>query len=371
MRTSGVWCTSKRALGGVTAAVALAVLLSSCTSPADSTAGQGSSGGPGGSSRPTTTRSSPRPTGPPTASYPDFWRVPHAGDPTDPRSAEMMRAIEHSSDQRYVLLSGTDSPRWGAPYYEADAATTPATVTCMGSPCFDFPESRTVQFRIPAGARPSLDADRELVVVDRTANAVLWLWRACPPEACGRWTAHGVSMTSLASDEIDRCWAQRYPNAVPDANLANFGHRGLPGLYLGIRYQEVAADQSIPHVLKIAIPDTASSHVYPYVGDEGRGGSIPEGTLIRLKSSVDLGALPPAARVIAQALQTYGAVVGDTSGGPVELKVENLFVEQSQDRWANLGINANSLSRIPLTDFEVVKQGYGSPGPVPASCPNG
>jgi hypothetical protein len=179
-----------------------------------------------------------------------------------------------------------------------------------------------------------------------------------------------MSLTSIASNEIDRCWVQHYPNQVPWSNRANFGHRGLPGLYLGIRYQEVV-DQSIPHVLKIAIPDTASSHVYPYVGDEGRGGAIPEGTLIRLKASVDLAGLSPAARVIAQALQTYGAVVGDTSGGPVELKVENLFVEQSTDRWGNLSVNANSLSSIPLTDFEVVKEGYGSPGPVPGSCPSG
>src|SRR5207249_1274073 len=155
-------------------------------------------------------------------------------------------------------------------------------------------------------------------------NAVLWLWRACPPSHCGSWIAHGMSFTAIGSDELDRCWAQQFPTLVRPSDLQNSGHRGFPGLYEAVLYGEVAADRSISHVLKIAIPDTASSHVYPFVGDEGRGGSIPEGTLLRLKPSVDLSGLTPAALVIARALKTYGAVVGDTSGGPVELKVENL-----------------------------------------------
>ena len=347
-------------------ALAVALLACACT-------GGSPRGGGEVSHAPTATVTSSSPAGPPTASYPDFWRTPHDGDPIDPRSAEMMRAIEQAARRPYVFLSGTDGPRWGAPYYEASATEATVAVTCPGPPCYSFPPSGTIRFRIPSDARPSQDTDRELVVIDRTpgTDAVLWLWHACPPHACGTWTAHGISFTSLDSDELDRCWAQHYPGAVPASNLQNVGHRGLPGLYLGIRYGEVATDRSISHALKIAIPDTASSHVYPYVGDEGRGGSIPEGTLMRLKRTVALSSLSPAARVIARALKRYGAVVGDTSGGTVGLKVENLVVEHSPDRWARLRINGESLSKIPLSDFEIVKLGYGAPGPVPASCPTG
>ncbi len=355
--------------------VAVGLMGSACTSSVkpgtDGATGPG--GAHGSSDSSPSSAPSPSPTGPPTASYPDFWRVPHDGDPVDPNSSSMMRAIERSTDHPYVLLSGTSGPRWGAPYYEAEAGGSQVTVTCPADPCFDFPASGTVRFRIPDAARPSQDPDRELVVIDRNpdTNAVLWLWRACPPASCGRWTAHGMSFTSFDSNEVDRCWVRQYPNVVPWSNLANVGHRGLPGAYLGIRYDEVATDRSIPHVLKLAIPDTGGSHVYPYVGDESRGGSIPEGTLVRLKASVDISGLSPAAQVIARALQTYGAVVGDTSGGPVELKVENLFVEGSRVRWSSLGIGPSSLSKIALRDFEVVRAGYGAPGPPPAACPTG
>jgi hypothetical protein len=300
----------------------------------------------------------------------DFWRTKHDGDPADPSSAAMIRTLARTSTTGFVSLSGTDGSRWGAPYYTADASSQPLTVRCPSDPCYDFPSSGQVVFRIPSGALPSNDPDRELVVIDRSpeVNAVLWLWRACPPIHCGSWTAHGMSYTVIASDELDRCWAQQFPTLVRPSNLQNSGHRGFPGLYEAVRYEEVALDRSISHVLKIAIPDTASSHVYPFVGDEGRGGSIPEGTLIRLKPTVDLSRLSSAARVVARALQTYGAVVGDTSGGPVELKVENLVAEHAHDRWAHLNINADSLASLPLRDYEVVKLGYGSPSPDPAPC---
>jgi hypothetical protein len=61
-------------------------------------------------------------------------------------------------------------------------------------------------------------------------------------------------------------------------------------------------------------------------------------------------------------------VVGDTSGGPVELKVENLFAERSSDRWAHVKIRAGSLARLPLSEYEVVKLGSGSPSPDPGPC---
>jgi hypothetical protein len=362
------------------AVILLAALAAACTSPATSggrrpsTTAPASLGSPSGTASPVSPSGpAPRETGPPTAGYPDFWRVRHDQDPVDPRSPEMMRAIEQASDKPFVYLSGTDSGRWGTPYFEADPSTPQVEVSCPASPCFDFPDSDKIPFRIPPQARPSFDSDHGFVVIDRTpgVNAALWLWRACTPAACGRWTAHGMSYTSLDSDEIDRCWAQHYPSVVPASNLANFGHRGLPGLYLGIRYDEVATDRSIPHVLKIAVPNTASSHVYPYVGDESRGGDIPEGTLLRLKSSVDLSGLSRAARVIAEALKTYGAVVGDTSGAPVELKVENLVVERAPHKWSDVGISATSLSTLPLTDFEVVQADRDAPGPPPESCPNG
>jgi hypothetical protein len=352
----------------VVLALGLAVMTAGCTG-VDGPPGAG--GTPSGSPTPT-----PRGTVSPTADPPvtyvstNFWLAKHDKDPVDPRSTQMIRAMIRTSTTRSVFLSGTDSSRWGAPYYEADAASPTLSVRCPADPCYDFPSSGDVVFRIPSDALPSDDRDRELVVIDRSpgVNAVLWLWRACPPIDCGSWTAHGMSITAIASDELDRCWARSFPTLVRPSDLQNSGHRGFPGLYQAVRFDEVTRDRAITHVLRVAIPDTASSHVYPFVGDEGRGGTIPEGSLLRLKPTADLSKLSPAARVIARALQTYGAVVGDTSGGPVELKVENLFVEHSSHRWAHVKIDAGSLATLPLSDYEVVMLGFGAPSPNPAPC---
>jgi hypothetical protein len=69
------------------------------------------------------------------------------------------------------------------------------------------------------------------------------------------------------------------------------------------------------------------------------------GLRLRLKSSVDISGLPPQARVIAQALKTYGAVVADNGSA--------WYISGTQDsRWNNDQLDA--LKRFTGTDFEAV-----------------
>jgi len=120
--------------------------------------------------------------------------------------------------------------------------------------------------------------------------------------------------------------------------------------------------RSIAHVLKIAVPATRCQHVFPMVRDEcGTTARYapPEGTRIRIKPSIDLSRLPlsPAARVVARALQRYGAVIGDQSGRGVVLKVENTVMEGKGWLWQGI-LDARSLSPIPLTAYQVIRHGY-------------
>ena len=105
-----------------------------------------------------------------------------------------------------------------------------------------------------------------------------------------------------------------------------------------------------------------------YASEEQSADYPPMGQRFRLRADFDITGFSPDVQVILRALQTYGAVVGDTSGGPVELKVENLFAEHSPDRWAHIKIGADSLAKLPLSDYEVVKLGYGSPAPNEFPC---
>jgi hypothetical protein len=129
-----------------------------------------------------------------------------------------------------------------------------------------------------------------------------------------------------------------------------------------VRWDEIDAG-SIDHALKIAINNTCD-HVWPLVGDEGcnGGGLIPEGTRIRIRPEVDLSTygLSRAQLTIVTALQRYGAFVGDQSGGGVALKVENTVAEGRGDLWNGV-LDPRSLSKIPLSAYEVVERGWGQP----------
>jgi hypothetical protein len=129
-----------------------------------------------------------------------------------------------------------------------------------------------------------------------------------------------------------------------------------------VRYDEVVAGR-IPHVLKISVHSTRCEHVFPMVGNEcgtRDRHAPPEGTRIRIRPNVDLSKLrlSRAGRVLATALQRYGAVIGDQSGGSITLKLENTVAAGRGQRWDGL-LSATSLRAIPLRYFEVIRLGYG------------
>jgi hypothetical protein len=320
-----------------------------------------------------------------------FWNTKHnQTGVTDGMSGTWIAALKKEVGANdYIKLVGTDSDAYGtAIYVVSDRDSLPQTKITCNDPsghCYGFKGS-SYWLRVPRSARPSDDNDSEMVVLDqsRDANVAVWLYRACPP----RWvnafctdqgsgdtfTAYGMSVHNLSSSGLDGCWPTHYPVFFPPPPLGpndpnNRGHRGIPGAFIGVRYEEVVAGL-VAHTLKVSLPNTkADTNYFPLSAAEQNLGDIPEGVLIRIKPSVNLHDpkydLNGYALVIAEALQDYGAVVGDTSDNSANLKVENLFVEGSPYRWDNpdpaKDIGSDSLSGIPLEDFEFVKRGYGVP----------
>jgi hypothetical protein len=321
-----------------------------------------------------------------------FWNVKHnSSSIVDSRSDLYIDRLKAAVvGTNYIKLVGTESDSDGTPFYAVPNSgdPPPATKIVCNDPsgdCFGFNGS-TYWLRMPAGANPSDDSDSEMVVFDlnKDANVVVWLYRACPPRFVNAFctdggsndtfTAYSISIDSLSSSGLDGCWPTHYPLQFPSPplgpnDLNNEGHRGLPGSVIGVRYDEVVAGL-IAHTLKIAIPNTKDDrNFFPMVAPENNGGDIPEGILIRIKPNVDLTdpkwGLNDYSYVIAKALQDYGAIVGDTSADTANLKVENLFAENSPLSWhsSNLDkdIGPDSLKSIPLGSYEFVKRGYGVP----------
>jgi hypothetical protein len=191
--------------------------------------------------------------------------------------------------------------------------------------------------------------DAALTVIDRSTNQVVGLFGA--HVSGGTWSVTGLSRYRYRSNGI--------AGGLPGGRKANFGHRGIPASVAAVTRDEIRKGR-IRHRLEIYWHETASrtpggaSAYFPMTGSEsGKTGVVPEGAVIRIKPSIDLGKLhlSRAALVIARALQRYGAVVGDNAGRGNCLKL------QGNAHWSGI-LNKDSLRRIPWKDFVFVKGGY-------------
>ncbi len=292
---------------------------------------------------------------PATAGSGSYW-ANDIGDqaPTDPNSDSIIAFIQADSTTNYVALSGTTSNgRWGTPVYlAADGDPTYSVVnSCLSH---EPPEFRSM--RIPTGAQPDPTSDASMVVIDAAKGLEYGLWHTSYDPVLDEWSSCGGSVYYLASNML--------AGSLKESNeRRNYGHRGIPPDLLAVTWQEIQSG-SIDHVLRMAVNTTKCKHVFPMSGDEC--GTIaqfapPEGAIVRIKQSVDLGSLglSAAALEIAEALQHYGAVISDQSGGPTEIKVENTVAEGRGWLWRGV-LSGTSLSKIPLSSFEVVKLGYGA-----------
>ena len=273
--------------------------------------------------------------------------------PVARRSAEIISFLRADNTTNYVHLSGASSTgRWGNPIYWAgpsDSAYHVKNSCSLGQP------REFSSVRIPDGARPDSTSDASMTVYERAKGLVYGFWRAAYDPATDTWSACGGTVYYLTSNGL--------AGSVPESDQPkNKGHHGVPPSTFAVRYGEVRAGQ-INHVLKIAVDTTKCVHVFPMAGDECGTWSQyapPEGTRIRIKRWVHLTKLrlSPAARTVARALKNYGAIIGDQSGGPVELKLENTIAEGRGWKWREV-LNRKSLARIPLRLFQVIRHGYG------------
>jgi hypothetical protein len=107
----------------------------------------------------------------------------------------------------------------------------------------------------------------------------------------------------------------------------------------------------IRHALRFTVSRTRRAYIYParhYASSDTSLSLPPMGMRVRLKASFDISTYPPAARVILQALKTYGMLVADNGG--------NWFISGAPDpRWNDAELN--TLKQVQGSNFEVVNMG--------------
>jgi len=256
-----------------------------------------------------------------------------------PRSDAILAAARPSMQLKSSFYSAVwQGSRGGVPVNIVDSRATPMVSVIGGMYGY---LSDLDGHPIPPAPRleghPGMAWDRHMLLVDSATCTSHEFFYVTPPFApfTSRWVADTVVKIDLNSNTTRRGSA-----------IASGGSMLAPML----RYDEVASGR-IDHVLGVLLPSISSlPPVWPAVGSDGRS-TNPDaprmGTWLRLRSDADLSALGPDARLIAEALQQHGAVLGDT--GPPDSFV---VVGENDARWND--VDLRTLSTLTLSDFEVV-----------------
>jgi len=231
---------------------------------------------------------------------------------------------------------------FGSGLYEGRPIGIPFDVVSHATPrsrvSFDYAdESDRVPYPIPKavhieGGRSS-DGDRHALLLDRDACKLYELYALYPRG--GGWHAGSGALWNLRS------------NALRPAGWTSADAAGLPILPGLARYDEVARGV-IDHALRFTAPRTRKAYVYParhYASSSDDPSLPPMGLRVRLKADVDVSGFPRQARVVLQALKTYGMILADNGS--------SWYVSGAPNpKWSNDDLH--SLGRITGADFEVV-----------------
>lgn len=232
---------------------------------------------------------------------------------------------------------GTTESHYGIPYVVVSGNTAKVPVA------FDYAdESDAGPYPIPADppieGGPGSSGDRHILIVDRDNWILYELFAAYPPSAGQGWTAGSGAIFDLNS------------NALRPAGWTSADAAGLP-IFPGLaRYDEVESG-AIHHALRFTASATRRAYVHParhWASSSTDPTRPPMGMRVRLKANVDISAYPPHARVVLQALKTYGMILADNGS--------NWYVSGVSDpRWDPAIFDA--FRSIHGSDFEVVRMG--------------
>ena len=270
----------------------------------------------------------------PVAPADSIWRARVDQLPVAANSSAYIASIGADKTVHADFGSGTwDGEPIGIPVTLVPPGTTPVKVS------FDYAdESDPGPYPIPGNALVEGGAqstgDRHVIALDPSDCHDYELYDAVRSSS-GAWHAGSGAVFNLGSDALR-------PAGWTSADAA--GLPILPGL---ARYDEDAGG-AIDHALRITVPRSQAAYLWPARHDASSDSDPdlpPMGLRLRLKADVNISSLPPQARVVAQALKTYGAIVADNGSA--------WYISGTQDqRWNNDELAA--LSTLTGNDFEAV-----------------
>jgi len=255
-------------------------------------------------------------------------------------------ALPVAADSAQIISSiGVDvglHPDFGSGLYDGQPIGIPFDVVTKKTPRYHpqfgyadesdkgaYPIPKTVH--VEGGAKS--DGDRHALLVDKNACRLYELYDL--RRAGAGWSAGSGAIFDLRS------------NRPRPAGWTSADAAGLP-IFPGLaRYDEVARGR-IDHALRFTVERTRRAYVYParhYASSSDDPSLPPMGLRVRLKARVDISHFPKQARIVLQALKTYGMIVADNGS--------NWYISGAPSpKWSNDDLH--SLGQITGADFEVV-----------------
>ncbi|MBX7161059.1 MAG: hypothetical protein K1X95_12275 [Acidimicrobiia bacterium] len=262
------------------------------------------------------------------------WNVDISGLPVHPNSAGYIADI--NSNRQYLHADFGSPAEYGIPFVVTGSSDplVPVVFEAYGD------ESDPGPYRVPLSAPveggASADGDRHVIGVDAGACRLYEMYRAFP--IAGVWHADSGTNWDLNS------------NARRPENWTSADAAGLP-IFPGLaRYDEVASGR-IPHALRFTVQRSQKAHIWPathHASSSTDPNRPPMGLRLRLKASFDLSGFHGQARVILEALRTYGMIVADNGS--------SWFISGATDpRWDDEDLD--QLKTVPGSAFEAVDTG--------------
>jgi len=271
--------------------------------------------------------------------FPDdnAWNTPIDTRPVDANSANLIASIGLNTGLHPDFGADLDGSPFGIPYIVVGGTTPKVPVA------FDYAdESDPGPYPVPPGAPieggAASGGDRHILIIDRDAWKLYELYAAYP-DGHGGWTAGSGAVFDLGS------------NAMRPAGWTSADAAGLPIFPGLVRYDEAVTAGAIHHAIRFTIVHSRQGYIAParhYASSNTSVDLPPMGMRVRLKSSFDISGFSPSARVILQAMKTYGMIVADNGS--------NWYFSGVPDpRWSDDELN--ELKSVKGSNFEVVQMG--------------
>jgi hypothetical protein len=227
------------------------------------------------------------------------------------------------------------NPSYGIPYVVVPASQpkVPIDFTAYGD------ESDPGPYPIPPDAPVEAGSDHHVLVLQQGSCQLYEMFNASFSGAGDRhWNADSGARFDLRSNALR-------PDGWTSADAA--GLPILPGL---VRFDEVRGG-AIHHAIRVTFDRTQRGYIHPatHFASSSTDPSLPPmGLRLRLKASFDVSGFPPDARVILQAMKTYGLIVADNGS-------DWYFTGATDSRWDDDQLN--TIKSVPGGAFEAVQSG--------------